>query len=430
MAIRAVQLDVYRTAIAMRSFEHAAATRNQAEAVVVRAVFSDGVSGWGETLPRPYVTGETLESVVADLEGLIWPALAEADFSGVEFEVAAAIAGIPTAGADGRCINAAACAAELACVDAHLKRRGLSSPAGLLGAAEAIAPAEEIIRPHSLLAEASRPHAVEADIPHQCGRIAPRVTGVLGSADAGRTARRLRLMRWYGLRDFKLKLGLGPAADSANLAVVCARLAGALAAGRCTLRVDVNGGWTADETPGRVAKLRAMGVCAVEQPVFCGASELVELARRCELPLIADESLLTDSDAEALLAEPGKVWWNIRISKNGGLVRAGRLAARAASAGSTVVLGCMVGESGILSAAQRRLLQVLGTPVGALGPGVRFVEGNYGRLLLAGDIVRRSPRFGYGGRLSVLGGAGLGVEVDPARMARWARRVATLGRQG
>jgi len=425
MAIRAVQLDIYRTSIAMRSFEHAAATRDQAEAVVVRAVFSDGLAGWGETLPRPYVTGETLESVAADLEGIIWPALAEADFSGVEAEVAAAIAAIPTAGADGRCVNAAACAAELACVDAHMRRRGLSSPAGLL--AHPHRPEGRLplagggVHPHSLPAEASRPHAVEADIPHPCGRIAPRVTGVLGSADAGKTARRLRLMRWYGLRDFKLKLGLGPAADSANLAVVRERLAGALSAGRCMLRVDVNGGWTADETPARVAELAAMGICAVEQPVFCPAGELVELARRCQLPLIADESLLTDSDAEALLAEPAKLWWNVRISKNGGLVRAGMLAARAAAAGSTVVLGCMVGESGILSAAQRRLLQ-------ALGPGVRFVEGNYGRLLLAGDVVRRSPRFGYGGRLGVLGGTGLGVEVDLGLLERHGRRVATLGR--
>jgi muconate cycloisomerase len=243
----------------------------------------------------------------------------------------------------------------------------------------------------------------------------------LGSADSGKTARRLRLMRWYGLRDFKLKLGLGAEADLANLAVVRGRLAGAMSAGRCTLRVDVNGGWTADETPARVAELAAMGICAVEQPVFCPAGELVELARRCELPLIADESLLTDSDAEALLAEPAKVWWNVRISKNGGLVRAGRLAARAASAGATAVLGCMVGESGILSAAQRRLLQ-------ALGPGVRFVEGNYGRLLLAGDIVRRSVRFGYGGRLRMLGGTGMGVEVDLGLLERHGRRVATLGR--
>jgi muconate cycloisomerase len=415
MAIRAVQLDIYRTSIAMRSFEHAAATRDQAEAVVVRAVFSDGLAGWGETLPRPYVTGETLESVAADLEGIIWPALAEADFSGVEAEVAAAIAAVPTAGADGRCVNAAACAAELACVDAHMRRRGLSSPAGLLAHPH---------RPEGRLPLAGggvHPHRPEGRLPLVGGGILPRVTGVLGSADAGKTARRLRLMRWYGLRDFKLKLGLGAEADAANLAVVRERLAGALSAGRCMLRVDVNGGWTADETPARVAELAAMGICAVEQPVFCPARELVDLARRCQLPLIADESLLTDSDAEALLAEPAKLWWNVRISKNGGLVRAGMLAARAAAAGSTVVLGCMVGESGILSAAQRRLLQ-------ALGPGVRFVEGNYGRLLLAGDIVRRSVRFGYGGRLRVLGGAGLGVEVDLGLLERHGRRVATLGR--
>jgi muconate cycloisomerase len=415
MAIRAVQLDIYRTSIAMRSFEHAAATRDQAEAVVVRAVFSDGLAGWGETLPRPYVTGETLESVAADLEGIIWPALAEADFSGVEAEVAAAIAAVPTAGADGRCVNAAACAAELACVDAHMRRRGLSSPAGLLAHPH---------RPEGRLPLAGggvHPHRPEGRLPLVGGGILPRVTGVLGSADAGKTARRLRLMRWYGLRDFKLKLGLGAEADAANLAVVRERLAGALSAGRCMLRVDVNGGWTADETPARVAELAAMGICAVEQPVFCPAGELVDLARRCQLPLIADESLLTDSDAEALLAEPAKLWWNVRISKNGGLVRAGMLAARAAAAGSTVVLGCMVGESGILSAAQRRLLQ-------ALGPGVRFVEGNYGRLLLAGDIVRRSVRFGYGGRLRVLGGAGLGVEVDLGLLERHGRRVATLGR--
>ena len=393
MAIRAVQLDVYRTAIAMRSFEHAAATRNQAEAVIVRVVFSDGVAGWGETLPRPYVTGETLDSVVADLEGVIWPALAEADFSGVESEVAAAIAGIPTVGADGRCINAAACSAELACVDAHLRRRGLSSPAGLLG----------------------------ATVPPEGGLIGPRVTGVLGSAGAGKTARRLRLMRWYGLRDFKLKLGLGAEADAANLAVVRGRLAGALTAGRCTLRVDVNGGWTADETPARVAELAAMGVCAVEQPVFCTARELVDLARRCVLPVIGDESLVTGRDAAVMLGEPGRVWLNVRMSKNGGLLRAGEMVLRAAEAGSTVVLGCMVGETAILSSAQRRLLQ-------AVGGCVRFVEGNYGRLLLGADVVRRGVRFGFGGRLRALGGAGMGVEVDLELLERHGRRVATLGR--
>lgn len=389
MAIRATQLEVFRTAIPMRSFEHAAAARTTAEAVIVRASFSDGVIGWGETLPRPYVTGETLESVVANLRAPLWPAVRELDFAGVDAEVAARLASLPTT-ADGRCINAAACAVELACLDGLMRRRGLTCPAGLL--------------------------ATEGTP----GRIVPRVTGVLGSSDPARTAKRLRLMRWFGLVDFKLKLGLGEETDAENLAVVSRKLGKALAAGRCTLRVDVNGGWTADETPGRVAELASLGVCAVEQPLYVPAGELAKLARGCEAPLIADEALLTDADADALLAEPEKVWWNVRISKNGGLLRAGRLIARAREAGATVILGCMVGETGILSAAQRRLLQ-------AAGESVRFVEGNYGRWLLRADVVRRSPRFGYGGKLCLLGAPGLGVEVDPDRVRRWGRSVATFG---
>jgi len=384
MTTRAVQLDVYRTAIGMRSFEHAAAARSVAEAVIVRTAFSDGTFGWGETLPRAYVTGETLETVVADLEETIWPAVSPLDFD----DAPGALAAILTASPDGRCLNAAACAVELACVDAALRRGGAAMLADLAG---------------------GRGVAARIDV---------RVTGVLGSAEPSKTLKRLRMMRCFGLRDFKLKLGFGEETDAENLAVVSRRIGRGVAAGKFTLRVDVNGGWDAETTPERVGALEPLGVCAVEQPVYGPAGELVDLARRCKLPLIADESLLTDRDARTLLAEPGGVWWNVRISKNGGLTRCLRLAELAAEHGVPVVLGCMVGESSLLSAAQRRLLQV--------APGVRFVEGNYGRFLLAGDVTRRSIRFGYGGRLRVLRGDGLGVEVDPARLGRCGTHVRTL----
>ena len=82
------------------------------------------------------------------------------------------------------------------------------------------------------------------------------------------------------------------------------------------------------------------------------------------------------------------------------------------------VLGCMVGESGILSAAQRRLVQ--------MAPPARFVEGNYGRRLLADDLTDPSPRFGYGGRLRPLSGPGFGVEVDPAKVQRYGILLTTL----
>ena len=395
MGTRTVQLDIFRTAIPMRNFEHAAATRKLAEAVVVRVELSDGREGWGETLPRSYVTGETMETVVADLQGRIWEMVrglefagdgAQQDSRGTKDEAMAAIRRIPRRAPDGRCMHAAACAVELALIDALSRPGGPGGVARLLG------------------------------LPRR-QRIDARASGVLGSRQPRRTARRLRLMRLFGLRDFKLKLGLGDEADEANLRVVQRRIGRAVAAGRCSLRVDVNGGWDADSTPARVAALKARGVCAVEQPVFCAAAELADLAGRCELPLLADESLVTRADAEALLAGRANVWWNIRISKNGGLLAALELADLAAARDVPFTVGCMVGESGILSAAQRRLLEVCPLP--------RFVEGNYGRLLLAADLTRRSPRMGWGGRLGCLVGGGLGVAVDRRKLAAFGRCVAS-----
>ena len=249
-------------------------------------------------------------------------------------------------------------------------------------------------------------------------RIPSRVSGVLGSSDPAKTARRLRLMWWYGLRDFKLKLGLGADVDDENLRLVTRRLAKAIRRGRASLRVDVNGGWSGDETPGRSEELKAQGVCAVEQPVFCPAGELADLARRCKLPLIADESLRAPADAEMLLPAGESVWWNIRLSKNGGFAPAVALARMAEAGGVPFVLGCMVGESSILSAAQRAMLQ--------WGPAPRFVEGNYGRLLLGDDLTRRSLRFGYAGRLRPLRRGEATVDVDPGKLACYGQLVTSL----
>lgn len=389
----ATQLDLYRTAIPMRPFEHAAARRSVAEAVVVRLHLADGRCGWGECLPRPYVTGETIQSVLDAIQNQLWPAMAGRELT--EDTVAAATAcrasaaldrseATPGGAAGDTCINSSACAMELALFDAGAV--DLAGPdAGAQGKGT--------------------------------GRlaIASRVSGVLGSADPAKMAKRLRLMRWFGLRDFKLKLGFEPAVDQENLRIIRRKLAKALAAGKCTLRVDVNGGWTRDDTTARVAEMKSFGVCVVEQPVYCEAVELAELARRCELPLMADESLLSESDADALSGP--NVWWNIRISKNGGLRRAARLAELAQRRGVPYVVGAMVGESSILSAAQRRLLQVC-------RPG--FVEGNYGKFLLSDDLTRKGLRFGYGGRLSALSGPGLGVRVDERKLGQYAQHVATL----
>lgn len=377
-----VQVDIYRTAIPMRRFEHAAASRDVAEAVVLRLELSDppagrgqagGAVGWGETLPRPYVTGETLETVPRDVEQLLWEAARRGDPQGKD---------LPAADG-GRPITAARCAVELA-LGSACERSGLHVAPGMPGGA----------------------------FP------SVRVSGVLGAADPGRTASRLRRMRWYGLRDFKLKLGFGQEVDGENLRLVHRRIGKAVAEGKCTLRVDVNGGWRPDETPDRVAALKPRGVCVVEQPVFGPPEALIELAQRCRLPLMADESLITIADAKQLISAAGeKVWLNIRLSKNGGIWPCLSMAEAAAEAGVPFVIGCMVGESSILSAAQRRLLWRCPLP--------RFVEGNYDKFLLADDLTARSLRFGYGGKIrSPL--RGLHAAVDPRRLRRYGRLIQTL----
>jgi muconate cycloisomerase len=125
---------------------------------------------------------------------------------------------------------------------------------------------------------------------------------------------------------------------------------------------------------------------------------------------MADESLVTPDDAEALIVHRGASWFNIRISKNGGLIPAMRLACLARRHQIDYQLGCMVGETGILSAAGRWFLQMV--------PGVRFAEGSFGRFLLSEDITRPALRFGLGGHWKPMTGHGLGVEVDQGRLRR------------
>jgi muconate cycloisomerase len=343
-----LRLDIFRTSLPMRRFEHATAVRERAEAVVVRLRDERGREGWGETLPRDYVTGETLETVPRDIEDIFWPALATARS---DDDLARAAETMPVEH-NGRIVSAARCAVELAVV-------------GMLGV-------DRVFKP-------------------RLGAVRTRVTGVLGSSDPAKTAKWLRLLRWYGVRSFKLKLGLGDDVDRANLQVVHRKLAAGLRQGKVALRVDINGVWPYAETLDRVAELEPLGVCAVEQPCKVRSPRFAELARHAALPLIADESLLTGADAEVLLGAEGKVWFNIRLAKNGGFWPALRLARLAEREGLPYVLGCMVGESGILSLAQRAFL--------GFAPAPAMMEGSYGPFLLKDDITRLSPRFGYAGRL-------------------------------
>ncbi|MEE9297385.1 MAG: enolase C-terminal domain-like protein [Phycisphaerae bacterium] len=378
--IRAV--TIHQLAIPLRrQIAHAAFARSVSEPVVVAIELDSGILGYGETLPRPYVTGESVESVVDAVARVYVPALVEMHPAGFPHALEA-VESLPWSTAVDRACPAARCAVELALLDAYSKQfqRPISDAAGWMGI-------NEFGGPGSL-----------PSIRH---------SGVLASAKVKRLKSTLRRLWWYGIRDFKLKVG--DAGEHQRLEVVQKYLARPIESGRATLGVDANGGWSLSQAVERLTDWRAYKLAFVEQPLARGAEqELSELKSCVHQPLMYDESLVTMADAESLVQAQVADAFNIRISKCGGFLPSLKLAHYAAKQGITIQLGCMVGETSILSSAGRKFLELV--------PRVRFAEGSFGRFLLCDDLIRRPLTFGYGGRVKPIPGFGWGIDVDPTRL--------------
>ncbi len=137
-----------------------------------------------------------------------------------------------------------------------------------------------------------------------------------------------------GFSVIKVKLGaVDSAEDIARVAAVRA------AAPDARLLVDPNGAWSAGLAVEALGALIRFDIDAVEQPVAPGnPRDLVVVARRTGLPIIADVDAATLADVRALPA--GVAGINIKLPGCGGLAAALELVA---AAGMDVMLGCMVG---------------------------------------------------------------------------------------
>lgn len=382
--LRLRRVELIQLAIPMRfKVEHARAQRARSEPLLVCVESETGMAGWGETLPRPYVTNEDADSVWAALESTFLPLLQA--FSAFSAEDALTfLDALPFDDGAGREALAARAAVELALLDLVFRHFNMAMS--------------------DLAAWAGLP-----SLPGSAAQRHFRFGGVLASEDPRRMLQRLRLHRWFGIRDYKLKVG--DAREEEKVRRFAEAMRRPLARGSITLRLDANGGWTLEQAKDRLGRWsRLLPLAGVEQPLPKGAEdELPELKRTIAVPIIHDESLTTLADARRLAALGVADGFSIRISKCGGLLPALRLAAFARDHGALIQLGCMVGETGILSAAGLRFAEAV--------PDVQFAEGCYGTFLLMRDIAKPSPRFGYGGRPPRLRGFGWGVRIDPAALA-------------
>jgi L-alanine-DL-glutamate epimerase-like enolase superfamily enzyme len=389
--MRVAELTAWQVRIPLKkAIRHASHTRTETDNIVVRCVLADGTAGYGEGVPREYVTGETIDSAFellkrSDLK-------AQFDDCG-NFGAAVASAErlqlAPIVGDERGCQgNGARCAVELALLDAF--GRHFQKP----------------------LAEVTRLLAGDLFEPHA----KVRYSGAITSAQ-GMKARWAAWKMWlYGFRQLKIKVGIAGQDDVQRIGSIRRRVGADM-----DLRVDANEAWSPDEACQRITELKPFGITSVEQPLpHAQVEALAQVRRQVGVPIMLDESLCGMVDAMRAQEKGTCDLFNLRLSKCGGFIPSLRLAQFARQQGLGYQLGCQVGETAILSAAGRHFA--------ASVRDIRYVEGSYDRHLVKEALGTEDITFGWGGLAPALTGPGLGVAIDSAALERVAvRKEALLG---
>lgn len=207
-----------------------------------------------------------------------------------------------------------------------------------------------------------------------------------------------------GYRMLKIKLGTDAVADRRRLDAVVAAAPGA------RLRLDANQGWTVDQAVRMLTRMEGDGlpVDVVEQPVAKGDLAGMRAVRRAvATPIMADESVWSLDDARRVLDAGAADMINIKLAKTGGIGQAIAIADAAGQAGVSCAIGSMM---------EPRISIVAAAHLAIAHPAVTMVDLDspawFGSDLPAGGIALD------GGRLTLLPGPGLGLEmlgpdVDP-----------------
>ncbi|HUG89888.1 MAG TPA: dipeptide epimerase [Planctomycetaceae bacterium] len=382
--MRISELAAFHAAIPLRrTVRHASYTRRANDALLVRCRLDDGTEGWGEGLPRPYVTGETIESAFEQLRAADLRRQLDGRMDGLRDAIAFCDRlKLPLpAGAVRDCFgNSVRCAVELSVLDAAARAEGrpLSHVTPLV--------------PETLAIRAA----------HQRVRYSAAVTSLRPLKQVAHAL----FVRLHGFEHVKVKVGAAGVDDERSLARV-RRWAGP----RVDLRIDANEAWTCETLEAKLAPLLPFRISACEQPVpHVEVDGLAHVRPRLPVPIMLDESLCSQSDAERAIERGLCDLFNIRLSKCGGFVSSLRLAALAHRAGLGFQLGCQVGETGILSAAGRHFACSVA--------GLRYLEGSFDRYLVREPLTRQDLTFGRGGWAPALAGSGLGIDIDPAALQR------------
>lgn len=315
-------IDIFHCNTPFKDGYHSPHTiRLRAESIIINIKFDNGISGYGESTPRTYVTGEDLTSVAA---------LVRDHFSGL-------LLGEEISSIDD--IKKILCALEDEC-----RNHNISSYLSALGAID-IALLDGLSRsrqmPMSNLLGPIVRNSISYTIPIP-----------LLPADIIREIP--KYLAGTEFSSIKVLMG-GKGIENIERLKLIRSIFGT----HMEISIEANGKWTFRQAVDNLKKMKKFNIAAVEQPV--PGSDLEGLKKIREItgiPVMVDESLCTLADAETLIDSDACDMFNIKISKCGGLLKSKEIADFALSRGVRFQLGTHVGETDILNRAGQNLALV------------------------------------------------------------------------
>ena len=269
--MRLEEIEVIRYSLPFREpYITARGELHERNLILVR-IRGEGLEGWGETAALSLRGGVGIDQIATEIGDRCWPGLLEGEVE--PRRIWSAIA---------RCRNRGASPQAVAAVDIALHDligQALGEPVWrLLGASEAA--------------------------PVTCNATLP-------AANPAATRKMRRNGPAEGFRTFKLKVGL--AGDVTQVATVRQTLGDEVA-----IRVDANGAWSVDDAADRLEALARHEIELAEQPVGT-FEQMVDLRRRVQVRVAADESLVSPFDARRARELGACDVAAVKVAKVGGL---------------------------------------------------------------------------------------------------------------
>jgi muconate cycloisomerase len=374
---RIVEAEVFEIEAAfVTPYKLSHGTEDTTRAVLLKLIDADGVVGWGEANPKQPFTDESPSDAARVLRKTLLPA------------VLASIATEP--GSIDMALDAL--------LAKHLCAKGAVSMAllDLLG--------KRLHVPVSTLLGG----ALRKSLP---------VLWPLSNGTAEDDIRVIDARAAQGFSSFMLKMGSAPVRDEVQRVATLEAHYGS----RIKLIADANQGWSRDEAREFLAGVSGSHLAFVEQPVAKDDFEgMALLAKASALPISADESVTGLAEAARLAALGAASVFSIKSSKNGGPLRAQRIAAVAEAFGTRCYMNSML-EFGITQAAS---LQHAVTVRNLIDVGHAFMS----TLRLVEDPTDFSSCV-VDGVVQLPSGPGLGVQVDEQHVRRLAVASHRLGAQ-